>query len=276
MSNALRLEQAQRYERDGFLFPLRALAAPEVSAARDALAEFESYPGYGRAYERFRQLHLFFRWAYELAVHPAVLDAVESVLGQNILVHSSTVFYKRGGDRSYVSWHQDGYYWDINLPRVASAWIALSESDPANGCMRVIPGSHTRGCLPHAQTAVAGNNMLISGLEVAAAAGVDDERAVDVALEPGQMSLHHVYAVHGSRPNLSDRERVGYAVRYIAPEVQQTLPHHPVILARGRDDYGHFQLLDEPPGGSSTPEESHAAHAELLRWISETRSTLMK
>lgn len=268
MSSALSPEQVRRYQADGFLSPLPALTAAEVAAARDSLAEFESYLGPGRAHGHFRQLHLFFRWAYGLAVHPAVLDAVEGVLGPNILVHSSTVFYKRGRDPSYVSWHQDGYYWDINPPRAASAWIALSESGRANGCMRVIPGSHARGRLPHAQTAAAADNMLTSGMEVAA--GADESRAVDVALEPGQMSLHHVYAVHGSCPNSSDRERIGYAVRYIATEVRQALPHHAVVLARGRDDYGHFKLLGGPPAG--TAEESHAAHARLLRWIGEMRN----
>ncbi len=272
MSNVLSPEQVRRYERDGFLSPLPALTAAEVKAARGSLAEFESDLGPGRTHEHFRQLHLFFRWAYGLAVHPAVLDAVEGVLGPNILVHSSTLFYKRGRDRSYVSWHQDGYYWNINLPHVTSAWIALSESGPENGCMRVIPGSHAQGSLPHARTSVDDDNMLTSGMEVTA--GVDDSLAVDVALDPGQMSLHHVYTVHGSRPNLSDRERIGYAVRYSAPDVKQTLPHYPAVLARGRDDFGHYKLLEGPPGG--TPEESHAAHAELLRWIREMRNTALK
>lgn len=272
MSNVLTPEQVRRYERDGFLSPLPALDAAEVSAARAALAGFESRVGPGLSYNQYRQLHLFFRWAYELTVHPSVLDAVEGVLGPNVLVHSSTVFYKRGHDPSYVSWHQDGYYWDIDLPHSISAWIALSESGPGNGCMRVIPGSHAGGRLPHAQTAVAGHNMLPSGMEVVV--GADEGRAVDVVLEPGQMSLHHVYVVHGSCPNLSERERVGYAVRYISTEVKQGLPHYPVVLARGRDDYGHFELLHGPPGGS--PEEGLAAHAELLRWIGEMRKREIK
>jgi non-heme Fe2+,alpha-ketoglutarate-dependent halogenase len=267
MSNALTPEQARRYRRDGFLSPLPALDAAEVSAARASLAEFESLAGPGLSYGQYRHLHLFFRWAYELTIHPAVLDAVEGVLGPNVLVHSSTVFYKHGRDPSFVSWHQDGYYWDIDLPHAASAWIALSESGPENGCMRVIPGSHARGRLPHAPTAVAGHNMLPSGMEVAA--GADEGRASDVVLAPGQMSLHHVYAVHGSRPNPSDRERVGYAVRYVSTEVKQGLPHYPVVLARGRDDYGHFELLEGPPDG--TPEQGLAAHAELLRWVGEMR-----
>ncbi|MBV9924321.1 MAG: phytanoyl-CoA dioxygenase family protein [Acidobacteria bacterium] len=267
MSNSLSTEQAGRYERDGYLAPLDALSPAEVGAARASLAEFESRVGPSINYLHYRQLHLFFRWAYDLAVHPSVLDAVEGILGPNILVHSSTVFYKRGRDQSYVSWHQDGYYWNVNVPRSVSAWMALSESGPANGCMRVIPGSHARGRLPHAQTAVSGNNMLASGMEVAS--GAEESRAVDVSLAPGQMSLHHIYLVHGSRPNPSDTERVGYAVRYVATEVKQTLPHHAVLLARGHDDYGHYELRGGPPLG--TAEESHAAHAGLLRWIGEMR-----
>ena len=267
MSRALSAEQAGLYGRDGYLAPLAALSPAEVNAARASLAEFESGLGPSINYLHYRQLHLFFRWAYDLAVHPSVLDAVESILGPNILVHSSTVFYKRGRERSYVSWHQDGYYWNVNVPRAVSAWIALSESTPENGCMRVIPGSHARGRLPHARTAADEDNMLANGMEVAS--GADEGRASDVSLAPGQMSLHHIYLVHGSRPNLSDRERVGYAVRYIATEEKQALPHHAAVLARGRDDYGHYELSGGPPRGTAA--ESHAAHAGLLRWIGEMR-----
>jgi hypothetical protein len=88
--------------------------------------------------------------------------------------------------------------------------------------------------------------MLASGLHLDS--GIDPGAVLDVTLEPGQMSFHHERIVHGSEPNRSGDKRIGYAVRYVAPDVVQGLAHHPVILARGRDDSGFYEHLTEPPG----------------------------
>jgi len=61
------------------------------------------------------------------------------------------------------------------------------------------------------------------------------------------MSLHHPYIIHGSNPNQTDENRIGFAIRFVAPQVKQSLLHHAVILARGHDAYHHFELLQEPP-----------------------------
>jgi hypothetical protein len=267
MPKVLSLNQVRQYEDEGIVFPIQALSANEVAPARSALEEYRDRLGPNPGYGRFRHLHLHLRWAYDLATHPRILDAVEDVLGPNILIHSSTVFYKSPRDSSYVSWHQDGYYWQLTVPQLTTAWVALTDSLVENGCVRVIPGSHKLGRLAHTEAAVAGSNMLTSGLQIAGA--VDDSQARDVTLSAGQMSLHHVDLIHGSNPNRSDQARIGMAVRFVAPPVKQALAHHPVVLARGRDDYHHFELLREPPAGSL--EEGIAAQAELARWVLKVR-----
>ena len=203
--------------------------------------------GEDRRPERFGQWHLCFRWAYDLATHSPILDAVEDLLGPDLLVHSTSAFAKRPHSPEFVSWHQDGYNWGLDVPRLASAWVALTESTSENGCLRVIPGSHRRARLDHT-TRHHENNLLGTGLQVAAE--VDESQAVDVRLEAGEMSFHHVDIVHGSGPNHSDGPRIGFAIRYITPEVAQRRTHHEVVLARGSDRYGHFALRTTPPGGS--------------------------
>jgi ectoine hydroxylase-related dioxygenase (phytanoyl-CoA dioxygenase family) len=201
-----------------------------------------------------------------------VLDAVEDVLGPDILVWTVSIFPKHAHDPAYVSWHQDGTYWALDTTQVATAWIALTDSTVENGCMRVVAGSHLRPILPHRETH-APDNLLSRGQEVEVE--VRDEAATDVVLRAGQMSLHHVNMIHGSNPNRSAGRRVGFAVRFTVPATrQQEGETQPAVLARGRDAHGHFALAG-PPGG--TLEEGIAAQAEssrrLLAALSRTRGS---
>jgi non-haem Fe2+, alpha-ketoglutarate-dependent halogenase len=209
----------------------------------------------------YGQCHLHFRWAFELATHPNLLDVVEDVVGPDILVHSTTLFCKQPHDPAFISWHQDAYSWRLDDPRLVTAWVALTESTPENGCMRVLPGTH-RERLSH-EARPHPDNMLASGLSVAE--GVDGSRAVDFVLGPGQMSLHHALLVHGSHGNRSGGKRIGFAIRYVSPSVWQERPHHAVVLARGHDAYGHYETLDHPPSGDL--EEGLVAHHTFWREI---------
>lgn len=237
-------ELVRRCERDGILFPLPALDADEVAYYRGAFADLERRLGGQFDPTQVIQPQLHFRWAYDLALRPRVLDAVAALIGPDILVHSASIFCKYPGGGRYVAWHQDGHYWRLSEPRLVSAWIALSPSTPLSGCMRVVPGTH-RSRLPHREEPDP-ENMLASGLRLDAE--VDPANVIDVRLEPGQMSLHLERIVHGSEPNRSDTKRIGFAVRYVAPDVTQALEHHAVLLARGHDRHGHYRHLAEPPG----------------------------
>lgn len=243
-----------RYERDGILFPIAVLSAAEVARFRasfDALASALHDP----KPMDLGQCHLFYPWACDLATLPAVLDAVEAVIGPDILIHSSTIFPKYPRDPGFVSWHQDGHYWELDEPRLVSAWIALTDSAPDNGCMRVVPGSH-RQRVPHASRP-GPEKILSSGLEVAV--DVDERDAVDVVLGTGEMSLHHVNMIHGSKANTSDRMRIGFAVRYLSPLARQRIDHHEVLLVRGRDTAHHYRHGTPPKYDGPTAIAAHAA-----------------
>ena len=253
----------ERFWHDGVLFPIRVLTADQARGYRSACDRLLAALGPATPRDHLSQWHLCFRWAYDLALEPAVLGAVASLIGPDILVHSSTLFFKRPDGRSFVPWHQDGYYWQMDAPRLASAWIALSPSTLETGCLRVIRGSHHLERVDHRVRP--NGNSLLAGLEVAVE--VDERDAVDVCLERGEMSLHHLNAVHGSRPNCGTEPRVGFAVRYVAAGVRQERLHHQVVLACGTDRSGVFHHLPEPPPDDL--EDGLAAQQRIVEWIRE-------
>ena len=204
--------------------------------------------------------HLYLRWVCDIVTNPLVLDAVESVLGPDVMVWSSQWFPKFPHDESFVSWHQDAAYWGLSPPNVVTAWIALSDSRLSNGCMCVIPGTHRGDLLPQRETYAAAN-MLSRGQEIAVE--VDIERSVALELEAGQFSLHDIGIVHGSGPNESDAPRIGLAVRYISSDVvQQGRERDMVMLVRGTDRYAHFDIV--PPPTRDHAYGTSSAHAESL------------
>jgi chlorinating enzyme len=256
---ALTPAEAEAFDRLGYHFPLRAFDAAEIAGYRSRLEAFEAGHG-GRLGGQLRNKpHLLFTWADAIVRHPRILDAVEDVLGPDLLVWSSSFFTKEARDPSFVSWHQDSTYWGLSEPDIVTAWVAFSDSVPENGCMRVIPGTHLMDQLPHRDT-FAENNLLTRGQEVQV--DVDPALAVDVILQPGEFSLHHVRLVHGSEPNSSDRRRIGFAIRYVPTYVRQVAgPRDSAMLVRGEDRYGHFD--PEPRPVTDFGEPARAPHARI-------------
>jgi non-haem Fe2+, alpha-ketoglutarate-dependent halogenase len=241
----------ESYPESGYVWPLRAFpAADAAEAERRFMAHWNSnIDRFEGSLPRERiwltiDTHLALPWVCELALHPKVLDAVERVLGPDVLVWNTHWFPKLPGDRSYVSWHQDATYWGLRPPLVTTAWIALTPSTRNNGCLQVLPGSHLGELMPQNET-FAPDNMLSRGQEIAVE--IDPAKTVCLELEPGEFSLHHIGIAHGSGPNTSDTARIGLAVRYIAPQVEQAGPHRDLaMLARGEDRHGHFELVEPP------------------------------
>jgi ectoine hydroxylase-related dioxygenase (phytanoyl-CoA dioxygenase family) len=231
------------YGRDGIVFPLPVLTPTEVERFAAGFARLSE--AFSFSQKRFDQTHLYFTWAYELACHPVVLDAVEQVLGRDIVIWGSLIISKFAQDPGFVAWHQDGAYADFlaGTPAV-SAWIALTDSTVESGCMRVVPGSHLH---KHAHTEThAPDNLLNRGQEIALA--VDEATAVNVDLRAGEMSLHDISIIHGSSANRASRPRTGFIVRYMTPQV---VPERgTLVLARGMGALDHMRYVRATPPGS--------------------------
>lgn len=259
MHGALTPAEVAAYHDRGYHAPLDAFPPGEAARLMERLRATEARLGAPLAGRMNQKPHLILPWAHEVVTHPAVLDAVASVLGPDILCWGSQFFIKGAGDAAFVSWHQDGTYWGLSSPDVTTAWIAFTPSTPESGCMRVVPGSH-RTQVPHTDT-FARDNLLSRGQEVAVA--VEERDAVDLVLQPGQFSLHHVLIVHGSAPNRAAWPRIGFAIRYVAAHVRQAAGERDsALLVRGQDRFGHFEP-EQPPEGELHP-DALARHAAIL------------
>ncbi|GAB5449369.1 phytanoyl-CoA dioxygenase family protein [Gymnodinialimonas sp.] len=246
------LDQSQvaTYGRDGVVYPVPVLSEAETRATRQAVEALEAQHAAGAGGHDLKQ---FFRVNGQLVIPllanlartPAILDAVESLLGPNLLVWSVELFIKEPGDGTVVSWHQDLTYWGMGeTDEEVTAWVALSDVSVEAGCMRFIPGSHTGAIVDHKDT-FSNDNLLSRGQEIA---GVDESAAVPGPLRPGEMSLHHGRCFHASAPNRSDDRRIGCAIRYVTPEVRQGLHRDYAMLVRGQDAAQGWINLAGPRG----------------------------
>ena len=241
--------QIEQFREQGFLSPIRVMPAEEALEYRRHLERFEATTGGPLRGEIRHKTHLLFPWLADLVRHPRILDAVEDLYGADLLCWTTNFFIKEEESPAFVSWHQDSTYWGLSRPDVVTAWVAFTPANASNGAMQVIPGSHKLDQIPHRDT-FAKHNLLTRGQEIAVV--VDENQAVRLDLEPGEMSLHHVRLVHGSPPNTSNDRRIGFAIRYIPTSVRQLEGEDSATLVRGQDRFRHFEL--EPAGMDLQPE----------------------
>ena len=212
--------ERERYETEGYVIPAFRLSADRIAELRSALELTIARNPQIRP-ERLTSVHTPAQGNKTVEGHPAflaaamdpeLLDMVAGVLGENVALWGCQVFAKPAGDGLEVPMHQDGQYWPIEPLATCTVWIALDRVDRENGCLRIIPGSH-RDRITYRHR-VSDRDGLVLNQEI------DDPRAwnndpVDVELEAGEISLHDVYAVHGSNANISSRRRAGLAIRYM-------------------------------------------------------------
>lgn len=260
-------EAAVRHYRElGYCAPVAALSSAEAAALCRRLETFEGDAGALSGSLRHKS-HLLFTWLNDLIRHPRILDAVEDIIGPDILCWGSSFFIKEKRDPSYVSWHQDSTYWGLEPPDVVTAWVAFTDSTAANGAMRVIPASHQLDQVPHRDTFAPGN-LLSRGQEIMV--DVSERQAAMLELAAGEMSLHHVRLIHGSDPNPSDDRRIGFAIRYIPTYVRQVAGSHDcATLVRGVDIHHHFEDEQRPQADMSPEARAYhaaitGAHAQIL------------
>jgi len=265
--------QTEQYREDGFLFPLQAMSTEAANTLRTELEEMErdwldnGLPLPLNSYKRVNA-HCVMPLAHRIAMTPAILDAVEGILGPNILIYSVEFFIKEPHTKHVVTMHQDLTYWGFGaVDHLLTAWVALSPATPTSGCMDFVRGTHKNAILPHRDSADE-NNLLSRGQEVQVDVAEDDKVAIE--LQPGQMSLHHGLTVHGSGPNTSEDRRIGAVIRYCAPQIaQQVADKDYAILARGVDRMGNFVHFSPPaapfsPDSLALYDEIRTAQAQAL------------
>ena len=232
-------DQAERYRRNGAVFPLQVLSEAEANHFAQQSDELEQQLGGKPRTVEVRQMHLHFEWAYRLATNPLILDAVEQILGPNLMIWATELFAKHPMDANVsINWHRDQPYMGLSPEHITTAWVSLCHSNAENGCMRVIPIVED----PNYPRDWSNDSEQLRPNEVPA----NLEKAIDVILDPGQMSLHNPMVLHGSVANLSQNKRIGFVIRFVRPDARPRTDGIPAILVRGQDNFGHFDLMPSP------------------------------
>ena len=212
MPKVLTTEQVNQYRRDGYLFPLRIMSAEQAADYRRRIEALERAGGGKFTGIHRTKFYLRYRWAWELATNPVMLDAAEDLLGPDILLYHNTTWLKHEADEGYVTWHQDNIYIGVEPCELLSFWIALTPSREENGCLQVLPGTHTGGVYPLDTPDLSEKSMLPSGMRTAF--DVSTVKPVSMPLEAGEASIHHAELIHGSLPNRSDLPRRAIVLTY--------------------------------------------------------------
>ena len=242
MGKKLTDKQIRDFYRDGFVSPIDVFSEEEALRLRTEfeIAESkwpEAFEGTAR-----NNAHLNIMCLDEIVHNSTLVDAVEDLIGPDILSCGSVLFIKEPNNPGFVSWHQDATYMGLEPHIGITAWVALSHSNDISGCMQVIPGSH--GEIKRHNDTFGEENILTRGQEVQ---DVDPSKAVSLKLRPGQMSIHSSSVVHASQPNRSDDRRIGFVIQpYMPPQVQQTITRIGAQLIRGNDPFDNFDRLERP------------------------------
>ena len=241
MGKVLNEKQIEKYHDEGFIAPIRVMSEEEALKIKERVEEAEkAFPEEFNPENR-NNLHLTFMVLDELAHNPIILDAVEDLIGPDFSLWSSVMFIKNPSTEHFVSWHQDATYMGMTSSDFLTPWIALTPSTEEMGCMAMIPRSHKQNILPHQDT-FSENNILTRGQVVK---DVDEEKAVNLILKPGEMSIHHGAVIHGSKPNKSKQRRIGFALQSYCPHgINQIIGKNIWMKIRGgkRDDLDGLQL----------------------------------
>lgn len=258
-------EQVEAFHHNGFLFPVPALSQEEVATCLAGLQRLESELGCAVADADVKwRSHAYAHspWFNDLVRHPRILDAVEDVIGPNILVWTSTFFIKEAHSATYAAWHQDGAYFGLEPREQVCAWVALTDASAEAGCMEQL-SFHGQPRLYHHAALGLANSINRAGQTIMER--FDDTKPVAMALPTGSISLHHELAVHRSAPNRAAHRRVGIGLNYIPTHVRVNgSVRLKAMLVRGEDTYGHFDLI-EPPAA-----ERDAAALAAHQAVSET------
>lgn len=234
------------YNEKGYAFPFRLFDRTQASKYRVALEKIEAECDPELTKLAIGHSNSLIPFVDGITRLDTILNPVKEILGPDILVWNSSFFIKEPRTTDFVSWHQDLTYWGLTESHEVTAWIALSPATELSGCMKFVPGSHKNSIVEHRDT-FASNNLLSRGQELAVE--VNENDAVSVVLQPGEMSLHHGRLFHASHHNQSDDRRIGLAIRYITPDMQQTINEKTdATLVAGTDSFNHFNLKKAPNG----------------------------
>jgi len=232
--------QLKQYKDEGFVSPINVFSKEKAKEIRDEIELIEKEMPEELEKSGRYNAHLISPLLDGVTHNPKILDAVQSLIGENILVCGTTLFIKNPNEKGFVSYHQDAKYIGLEPHNWVTAWVAITDSNEHNGCMRMWSGSHKDNLKQHDQNFNEGN-LLTRGQTIN---DVPKENTTPLILSSGQMSLHHPTVVHGSDLNKSNDRRIGFVIQsYIGTNVKQVLGKNSVQLGRGMDNFNFHEKI---------------------------------
>ena len=260
----LTAKQLEHYKNKGYVSPVNAMSSSEAKEIRDEIEKIEkdwpnALEGINRNY-----IHLISPIFNKVCLNKNILDAVQSIIGKNILICGTTLFIKNPNEKGFVSFHQDAKYIGLEPHNWVTVWLAVTDANEQNGCMRMLPGSHKENLKTHEEK-FDENNLLTRGQTIA---NVSLDKTDPIILKAGQISLHHPTIVHGSGLNHSNDRRIGFVIQsYIGDNVDQVIGKMYVQRARGEDKYKHHEYSKIPLElmGKNEVNSQNKANEELAK-----------
>ena len=239
----LTADQIDHYRNKGYLSPVSALTSSEAKEIRNEIEKIEkNWPGALDGINR-NYVHLISPILNKVCLNKNILDAVESIIGKNILICGTTLFIKEKKEMGFVSFHQDAKYIGLEPNNWVTVWLAVTDTNENNGCMRMLPGSHKENLKFHEEK-FDKNNLLTRGQTIK---DVSLDKTDPIILKAGEISLHHPLIVHGSGLNNSDDRRIGFVIQsYIGTNVNQVIGKMYVQKARGEDKHNYHEYSEIP------------------------------
>ena len=239
----LTTDQIDNYRNKGYISPVSALTSNEAKEIREEIEKIEkNWPGALNGINR-NYIHLISPLLNKVCLNKNILDSVESIIGKNILICGTTLFIKEENEKGFVSFHQDAKYIGLEPNNWVTVWLAVTDANEKNGCMRMLPGSHKDNLKYHEQK-FDENNLLTRGQTIE---NVSLNKTDPIILKAGEISLHHPLTVHGSGLNYSDDRRIGFVIQsYIGTNVNQIIGKMYVQKARGTDKYNYHEYSKIP------------------------------
>lgn len=240
MAHGLTQDQIDFFEENGYVTPIRVISEERAQQILDEVDAFERETGMASDTLELK-VHLYFDWFLKLVRGDTITDIAKDLLGPDILLWATRFWTKRPHDHKYVGWHQDMAYFQLDPQDMITLWLALTPATVENGAMKFYPGSHR-----HLEEHIASydtDSLLTRGQYVP---DIDESKAIDVVLRPGEMSIHHGNLLHASPPNNTDGPRIGIAMMMFPAHVRSTGPRRTATVVCGEDRYNYWDHDPEP------------------------------
>lgn len=280
--------EKRRFDEQGFIGPFKLWEPDQMNAfwkeQRRALLDPRNTERAAFANPLNYDRHLDIPGLGQLITEPALVRRFQALIGPDVLCWRTEFFPKNPGD-SGTGWHQVETYAigeatkgmlepanrQNGIPMELTAWVAFTEATRENGCMKLLPGTHRTWYYDetakmkwdgrHASNTFFGYNY--DDIKLDRGWNPDDQDVAHVEMKPGEFIIFTARCVHGSNPNTSRKQRMGFAIRVVPAHVRVysgmtefdefghhfDLGRHGCVLVAGKDEWGHNRLKAENAWG---------------------------